>query len=91
MVNAFRKGKGLRNGYGFRARRDRVTLYEKPWGGSKRNLAAFGANARNDVNIAKCLSRVKCAKSENQLPVPKPTWRERSASQGVHATSARDS
>ena len=40
-----------------------IIVIEVPWVGSKRNSAVFGANARNEVNIAKILSGVKCAKS----------------------------
>ena len=34
----------------------------RAWVGSKRNLRRFGANARNHVDMAKCLRGSKCAK-----------------------------
>ena len=40
-----------------------VLLSHNAWVGSKRNYAAFGANARNHDVIAKFSSGVKCAKS----------------------------
>ena len=39
----------------------------RAWVGSKRNLRRFGANARNHVDMAKCLRGSKCAKCAKPL------------------------